>query len=129
LPKLTKEFVDRASPGTFFDSDLPGFVLDVGKKGVKTFFVYRPKGTGRNGPRRYFKIGRYGVLTPAEARGKARELLGAVASGGDPAAEIAQARGAVSVAERFLADEVAPKRKRDRPRPTPARHAEPGEKD
>jgi hypothetical protein len=82
LPKLTKEFVDRASPGTFFDSDLPGFVLDVGKKGVKTFFVYRPKGTGRNGPRRYFKIGRYGVLPPAEARSKARGLLGAVASGG-----------------------------------------------
>jgi len=115
LPKLTKEFVDRAAPGTFFDSDLPGFVLDVGKTGVKTFFVrYRPKGTGRSGPRRYFKIGRYGVVTPAEARNEARRVLGRVAAGEDPAAEIAEARGAISVAElaeRFLADEVAPKRK------------------
>jgi integrase len=53
-------------------------------------------------------------MAPAQARDRARQLLGAVASGADPAAEIAEARGAISVAElteRFLADEVEPKRK------------------
>jgi len=74
---------------------------------------YRPKGSGRKGRQRYVTIGRYGVLTPAQARDKARQLLGAVAGGDDPAAEAAEARGAISVAElaeRFLADEVTPKR-------------------
>ena len=115
MPKLTKDFANLAPSGRHFDSDLPGFGLDVGKTGVKTFFVrYRPRGTGRNGPRRYFKIGRYGVLTPAEARVEAKRVLGRVAAGEDPAAEVAEARGAISVAElaeRFLADEVTPKRK------------------
>ena len=116
MPKLTKEIVDRAPPGEHVDSDLPGFVLDVGKTGVRTFFVrYRPKGTGRSGPRRYFKIGRYGVVTPAEARNEARRILERVAAGEDPAAEAAEARNAITVAElaeRFLTDEIAPKRTR-----------------
>ncbi len=115
MPKLTKEFVDRAPSGEHFDSDLPGFVLDVGKTGVKTFFVrYRLKGSGRSGRRPYVKIGRYGAVTPAEARSEAKRILLRVATGEDPAAEAAEARGAISVtelAERFLADEVAPKRK------------------
>jgi integrase len=104
----------QAAP--YWDSELPGFALRVGKNGTRTFiFRYRPKGTGRSGPKKYYTIGRYGPLTPAQARDKARQLLGAVASGADPAGEIAEARGAISVAElagRFLADEVEPKRKR-----------------
>ncbi len=117
MPKLTKEFVDKTTPqaAPFWDSELPGFGLKVAKNGVKTFFVrYRPKGTGRSGPKRYAPIGRYGVLTPAEARNEARRILGRVAAGDDPAAEAAAASGAISVAElaeRFLADEVDPKRK------------------
>jgi integrase len=94
---------------------LPGFALRVGKNGTKTFIVrYRPKGTGRSGAKKYYTVGRYGPLTPAQARESARQLLGAVASGADPAADVAQARGAISVAElaeRFLSDEVEAKRK------------------
>jgi integrase len=116
LPKITKEFIDRSGPGSFVDSDLPGFGLDVGNSGVRTFFIrYRPKGTGRGGPRRYVKIGRYGIITPVEARNEARRILGRVAAGEDPAAEAAEARNAITVAElaqRFLEDEIAPKRAR-----------------
>ncbi len=117
MPKLTKEIIDKATPraAPYWDSDLSGFALRVGKNGAKTFIVrYRPKGTGRSGPKKYYTIGRYGPLTPAEARNKARQLLGEVAGGADPAAELAVARSAITVAElveRYLQDEVAPKRK------------------
>ena len=43
MPKLTKEFVDRAAPGRHADSDLRGFELYVGKSGVRTF----PSATAR----------------------------------------------------------------------------------
>ena len=80
MPKLTKEFVDRAAPGGYSDSDLRGFELRVGKSGVKTFCVrYRPKGGGR---RPCVKIGRYGVITPIQARNEAKRILGLVASRG-----------------------------------------------
>ena len=113
MPKLTKEFVERAPPGGYKDSDLRGFELRVGVSGAKTFCVrYRPKGGGR---RPCVKIGRYGVITPVEARNEARRILGLVASGHDPAGEAAEAKSAITVAElaeRFIADEVAPKRSR-----------------
>jgi integrase len=114
---LTKYSVDQASPRAvpYWDSELAGFGLRVGKNGTKTFFLrYRPKGTGRQGPKKYYTIGRYGPLTPAEARNKARQLLGEVAGGADPAAKLAAARGAISVAElarRYFRDEVQPKRR------------------
>jgi integrase len=96
------------------DSDLSGFGLDVGKSGSKLFICrYRPKGTGRGGPRRFIAIGRFGVLTPSEARTEARRLLGLVAAGEDPAASAAEAKSAITfgeLAERFIEDEIAPKR-------------------
>jgi hypothetical protein len=53
---------------------------------------YRPAGTGRDGPKRFLKIGRYGPLTPDEARRQAREILGQVASCKDPTADLAVGR-------------------------------------
>jgi integrase len=114
--KLTKETVGRATPRStpYWDSALPGFGLRVGRTGAKVFFVrYRPKGTGRSGPKRFYTIGKYGALTPDEARREAKRILGLVASGDDPAAAVVEAREAVTVsdlAERYL-DEVRAKRK------------------
>ena len=114
--KLTKETVDRATPRTtpYWDSALPGFGLRVGRAGSKTFFVrYRPKGTGRDGPKRFYTIGKYGPLTPDQARNAAKRVLGQVAGGEDPAVALTEAREAVTVrdlADRYL-DEVRAKRK------------------
>jgi integrase len=114
VPKLTQEFIKGAPPGRHMDSDLPGFGLDVGKSGSKLFICrYRPKGTGRGGPRRFIAIGRFGVLTASEARTEVRRLLGLVAAGEDPAASAAEAKSAITfgeLAERFIEDEIAPKR-------------------
>jgi predicted Zn-dependent peptidase len=74
---------------------------------------YRVKGTGRSGQKRFYTIGKYGPLTPDQARSEAKRILGQVASGQDPAATIAEARDAVTVtglAARYL-DEVEQKRK------------------
>ena len=55
-------------------------------------------------------IGRHGVLTPDEARARAKAILGTVVDGADPAAEKQAARNAKTVAELcdlYLADAEA----------------------
>jgi hypothetical protein len=71
--KLTKRAVDNAVPkrGRYipWDTELKGFALRVAESGTKTYILrYRPRGTGRTGPRRFMVLGRHGVLTPDEAR-------------------------------------------------------------
>lgn len=90
--KLTKRVVDQAEPGArrtwLWDRDLRGFGVQVEKSGTKTYIVrYRIKGEGRNGRRRFIKIGRHGTLTAEEARLAAKTILGRVAAGEDPAVE------------------------------------------
>src|SRR5690349_14303359 len=102
--RLTKTTVDNASahPDEYviWDADLPGFGLRVRPSGSKSYMaVYRTRG-GRAGSVRKLTIGRVGDhLTPEQARRRAKELLGAAAQGEDPAAEHAQARADISVAD------------------------------
>ena len=73
-----------------------------------------PKGHGASAPKRFITIGRYGALTVDEARNRAKEILGAVATGEDPAADLALRRAASTfkeIADLFLREHVGPKRK------------------
>src|SRR5829696_4742352 len=102
--RLTKRVVDAAVPRAerfhLWDSELAGFGLRIEASGTKTFVVrYRAEGGGRNAPRRFMTVGRYGPLTPDEARSKARQILGAVATGHDPAGERTAKRTAMLVSE------------------------------
>jgi hypothetical protein len=124
--KLTKRTVDAAEPRTaryeLWDSELRGFGLRVQPSGLKTFFVrYRAGAGGRGATKEFFPIGRYGEhLTPDEARRRAREVLGAVARGDNPAEARRKERQAdtvAQVAEAFMAEHVRTKRK-----PTTAAH-------
>jgi integrase len=117
--RFTKRTLDLAvtndRPFFLWDGQLKGLGARVDPSGTKTFVLrYRPKGYGARGPKRFITIGKFGVLTVDEARNRAREILGAVATGGDPAADLAQKRAAstfAEVADLFLKEHVESKRK------------------
>lgn len=94
MSKLTKSYIDslpipdkkpdgKAVQAIYRDSALSGFGLLIGSGGTKSFFVERRI----NGRVKRVSIGRYGHLTPVQARNKAQELLGQIALGKDPRAE------------------------------------------
>jgi len=102
--RLTKTAVEKAGVRNarydLWDSELPGFGLRVEKSGTKTFIIrYRTDGGGRSAPRRFMTVARFGTLTVEEARKKAKILLGAAASGGDPAGEVQEKRREKTIRE------------------------------
>src|SRR6516164_11604897 len=94
-------------------------IWDAGSGAVAGFCARRQRGPAvtyyvkyrtSNGRQRWQVIGRHGVLTPDEARDKAKAILGDVVNGADPAAEKRAARRAKTVAELcdlYLADAEA----------------------
>lgn len=102
--KLTKREVDRVVPSDHivfvFDTDLKGFGLKVMPSGVKTFIVeYRAGAGGRKATKRRLTIGRYGALTPEQARDLAKDILARVHAGEDPASDKIKARAEMTLAE------------------------------
>jgi integrase len=90
--QLTKTVVDAAPASDqrycLWDSVLGGFGLRVETSGAKTFIVrYRTEGGGRRAAQRFVTVGRFGTITPDEARKLAKTILGGVAKGDDPASE------------------------------------------
>jgi integrase len=112
--KLTKRNVDRLTPNgkrfIVWDNEFTGFGLRIASTGLKTFVVrYRAEGGGRTAPQHLMAIGRYGVLTPEEARKRAKTILGSVARGEDPARAQLAARQQMTVAQlcdRYLKEGV-----------------------
>jgi len=89
---LTKRVVDAAGSKDkryyVWDSALSGFGVRIETSGAKTFIVrYRAEGGGRSAAQRFVTVGRYGTLTPEQARKQAKTILGGVAKGEDPADE------------------------------------------
>src|SRR5215469_11784663 len=92
MARLTKRTVDALGAQDrdriIFDDDVKGFGVRVLRSGQKTYLAqYRSGGRTRR-----VKIGRHGVLTADEARTKAKEILGAVAGGNNPAQAISDHR-------------------------------------
>ncbi|HYH19934.1 MAG TPA: Arm DNA-binding domain-containing protein [Azospirillum sp.] len=82
--KLTKRSVEAAAPGTYFDTDIPGFGLRVDPTGNRTYFI---KLKVRDGAQRKPTIGRHGIVTCDQARDRARDLYIRARDGEDPIAE------------------------------------------
>jgi Arm DNA-binding domain len=101
MAKLVERTVDAIKPDpagdiVVWDDDLAGFGLRVKSSGVKSYLI---QNRNRDRVSRRYTFARHGVLTPDEARDKARRLLGAVADGRDPAAEKDDSKAALTVAE------------------------------
>ena len=96
--KLTKKALDALKPNskeTFhWDDELPGFGLRIKPSGVRSFLLQYRYGQGRT---RRIVIGRYGELTPEEARNRARAMRQQARDGIDPTAEKREARQALTV--------------------------------
>ncbi|WP_254620899.1 Arm DNA-binding domain-containing protein [Sphingomonas sp. CL5.1] len=107
LVKLTKRTVDAAQSQEvdyiIWDDGLPGFGLRVFASGKRSYVIqYRAAGRSRR-----YTIGLHGIWTPEAARREAKDLLGRVARGGNPAEDRHLDRQAMSVAElceRYLED-------------------------
>jgi integrase len=112
--KISKRTIDAAKPSdaryVLWDTELKGFGVRVETSGLKSFLV-RYRHLGR---RRFLSLGRFGEITPEQARLLAQKALSKVREGADPADERSQDREAITVkklVERFLADHVEEKRK------------------
>src|ERR1700680_1788230 len=91
--RLTARTVENAKSPTqgrieYWDAALPGFGLRVTEKGAKSWTVlYRVHGRLRRAT-----LGGYPVLSLADARDRAREILREVDKGNDPAVAKAEER-------------------------------------
>lgn len=109
MSKLTKRAVDALTPEAkdyfVWDAQIVGFGVRVMPSGAKTYQAQYRKG----GRTRRVSIGRHGKITVDEARKLAKEVMGQVAKGENPAEEISQHRKAPTVAalcERFFESHV-----------------------
>ena len=100
MPKLTKRFVDALKPVSrdtlYRDTDLKGFALRAKPSGVRTWVVQYRNAAGRT---RKLALGKVGVLTPDEARQRARTALGEASGGADPSADRHGQRGDMTIAK------------------------------
>jgi integrase len=101
--RIAKPSVDAAKPGLqdalFWDDQLKGFGLKVTPKGKKVYVCQYRVGGGAAGKTRRMTLGAHGALTPEQARSVAKQILGAAANGGDPAADKQGKRKQIDVAE------------------------------
>ena len=102
MPKITKRLVDAAEPKAekwfTWDDEIPGFGLVVMPSGVKSYILRYRTAEARD---RRLTLGRHGVLTPDQARAKARDTLVAVNDGGDPLAERRNRRAGATMNDLF----------------------------
>jgi integrase len=112
--KITKRVIDslKIEPREYavWDAQLLGFGVRVRPTGGKSYVVSYRVGSGRSAPKTRLTIGAVGKITPEQARTLALSILGAVASGRDPAKERRKAKAAAentlrNVAENYLARE------------------------
>lgn len=85
--RITKSAVDAAKPAaseyTLWDGELAGFGLRVMPSGRKSYIVKYRVGGGRAAQQRKVTLGAHGVLTPVQAREKAKDILASARFGDD----------------------------------------------
>lgn len=89
MPKLTKRFVESIEPQPgknvqHWDSELKGFGVLVLPSGRRTYFVQY---MNANRVKKHLKIGVHGQINAEDARSLAKQHLGEITKGKDPAAQ------------------------------------------
>ena len=116
--RISKRTVDALQPKEggnviLWDTNLRGFGVRCSAAGTKTY-VFKYQRDGRRGRQRWYKIGRHGRITPAQARAEAERLAAIVELGEDPA-EVRSKRNVgdtiKAAIETFLTEHVEAKRK------------------
>lgn len=109
MPKLNKRTIDALKPEAtdyfVWDSQIAGFGVRIMPSGSKSYQAQYRKG----GRTRRVSLGRHGKITVDEARRLAKDIMGQVAMGDNPAEEIALERRAPTVAalcDRFYQQHV-----------------------
>ena len=97
---------DGEKPIYFFDTILPGFAVRVSPKGVKAFVV-QGRARGRMHRR---NLGRFPVVSPEEARERARAMLSKMAAGKAPDQNLERVKVSLALDE-WLKVHVKPKLK------------------
>lgn len=95
--RLSKSVADNAvgQPKRYvlWDTEVAGFGLRVAPSGARSWIIkYRADGGGRSAPVRWYTLGSYPGLDPADARTAARRVLASVVLGDDPAGSLAARR-------------------------------------
>ena len=103
---LTARTVEALEPEaksyTAWDDKLTGFGVRVQPSGLRSYLVnYRAGDRGRNAANRRIVIARHGPITADQARRRAREILGRVALGEDPAGDRARSRAMPTLRQAF----------------------------
>ena len=115
--KLNKRMIESAvydhekrGAQYLWDTELKGYGVRIYPSGLKSFVItYRAQGR-----QRFHTLGRFGEITPHQARSAALEVLARVKSGADPGGErlaYRQAPTVADVAERFMREHAMPKKK------------------
>lgn len=106
--KLTVSLIESLVPGAVdrivLDTEIPGFGIKVTPKGKRSFFLYHRTQAGKE---RRPTLGQFPVLRPDAARTLARQMLGEVAKGLDPAETRRTVRKSETVSDlldRYLSD-------------------------
>jgi integrase len=115
MTKLTIRTVQAASPRErdvyIWDEKLSGFGLRVKPSGIKSFLIqYR----NTHNVSKRMTIGRFGVVSPEQARTKAERLLADVSDGADPSKDKHDARNAPTMSElasRYMTEYATPRKK------------------
>lgn len=110
MPRLTKRIVDaavkQAKDSYLWDDELTGFGVKVTPAGKKVFLIQYRLG-GAKGRTRRVTLGHLGPITCDEARTRAKELLGMVSTGRDPADERDKKKAEKTLGEAISAFESA----------------------
>src|SRR5262249_52539341 len=96
IGKVTISAINKLQ-GYLWDTHVTGFGARRQTNGVFYYVRYR-----HNGQQTVKSIGRHGPLTPDTARARAKQLLGTVAGGTDPFAQVLGGEGFLAAIDRYL---------------------------